>query len=139
MEVFHILTEFWQKFGCFPAFFSWFYHFLKIFFTMILWFSNFFYPGWSNDHDFGCISHFLLVLEKIDGIFKILDFFFLRFIDVFGDFLPFPTVKVFKFCVFQKHDRDEVLYCISSKTSRYIRVSDLFPKFIFNFFLFSLL
>ena len=132
LEVFHILT----KFVCFPAFFSCFYHFFSTFSTIFLWFSNFFYPGWLNDHDFGCISHFLLVLEKIDGIFKILDFFFLRFIDVFVDFLPFSTVKVFKFCVFPKHDRDDVLYCIFLKNvSVYLCFGSL-PKVHFSFFSF---
>ena len=61
---YEFLRNFDQKFDCFPAFISGFYHFFSHFFIIYLWFSNFFYPGRSYDHGFGCIFDFLLDLEK---------------------------------------------------------------------------
>ena len=106
------LLNFDQKFDCFPAFISGFYHFFCHFFIIYLWFSNFFYPGRSYDHGFGCIFDFLLHLEK--NVTKITHFlhcfrffceFFLNFVFVSIFFLNFFMFldflwKVFHICWF---------------------------------------
>ena len=39
--------------------------FFSIFFSIFLWYSNFFYPGWSNDRGFRCIFLFYCIWKKV--------------------------------------------------------------------------
>ena len=85
---YEFLLIFYQNFDCFPAFISGFYHFFSHFFIIYLWFSNFFYPGRSYDHGFGCIFDFLLDLKK--KVTKIT-----QFLNYFDFFVIFLTIFVF--------------------------------------------
>ena len=57
------------------------------FLTIFLWFSNFFYPGGSNDHGFGRLFYILLSLEKSQ---QFLDLFWIfgLFFWIFSEFFP---------------------------------------------------
>ena len=54
---------FWSKVWLFSCVYFWFSSFFFSLFPMCF-FSIFFCQIWSNDHGIGCISHFLLYLEK---------------------------------------------------------------------------
>ena len=75
----HFLLKNDQKFDCFPPLISYSYHF----FTIFLWFSNFFYSGWSNDHGFWVYFPVSSWMIMVLGVFSTFFWSFLLFFSLF--------------------------------------------------------
>ena len=101
---------------------------------MILWFGNFFYPEWSNDHGFESIFYFLLDFKKKCEIFDIFWIFFRIFwrfswmlIKTLIVFLLFVLVSITFFIFFLLFFYDLVIFFIQD--GRTIMVLDVFFSF----------